>query len=192
MNKIKLTELFFKMRKRLNESGRFEISSNKIADQLEKSYFFNTSKVICLYNHYSSVVLNKILINDANYFRNSFVFPRLEDDDRVLFYHISSPKDLIMDRFGVIDVVSDCFTIDIAEIDVILVSGMAFDYDLRVLNIGDNDELYKSFLNKANAIKFGVCLDCQIYRKSLPESEYRVDGLLTEEGIYLPVDMQEV
>jgi len=184
MNKTKLTELFFKMRKQLNNNGSFQILSDKVADQLENSYFFNNSKVICVYNHYNSVVLNKVLLESSNYFKNLFVFPKLEDDGTISFYHISNHNSLITDNFGIIDVGPDCFKIDIAEIDVILVSGilvsgMAFDYDLRVLNIGDNDILYKALLKQSDAIRFGVCLDCQIYRKSLPESEYIVDGLLT-------------
>ncbi len=191
INKIRLVELFFKLRTTLINNGKFHLLSDKVISNIETAYFFNNSKSICLYNHCNSPVINKLLNNSANYFKNIFVFPKL-NDDKLEFYHISSVNDLVMDKLGAIDVHPECFQIDIAEIDVILVSGMAFDHDFNVLNVGDNEELYKALLNKSNAIKVGVCFEDQIYRESLPESEYKVDCLMTEDGLYMPIDVQEV
>lgn len=191
IEKFKLIELYFKLHKRLVANGKFQNLSNKVEESLEKSWFFNNYKVICLYNHDSSIPIVRLLADMNNYFKNSFVFPRLEDN-KVHLYHVSGPEDLVIDSFGIIDVVPDLFKVDIDEVDIILVSGMAFDFDLNVLNIGDNEELYSNFLNKSKASKYGVCLDCQIYRKGLPESNYKVDALLNEEGVQIPIGIGDI
>jgi len=191
MNEKRLVELFSHMRNSLDYSGKFKELSNLVAEQIEKSYFFNKSNTICIYNHHNSIVLNNILYNSSNYLNNCFVFPKLSDDNSVKLYHISSPNSLIINNFGAVGVAADFFTIDIAEIDVILVSGMAFDYDLNVLNVGNNNALYKSLLNNCTSTKIGVCANCQVYKGRLPKSEYNVDGLLTEEGCCFPIDIQE-
>jgi 5-formyltetrahydrofolate cyclo-ligase len=187
-NKNRLLYLFFKVRSALLKSGKFHFLSDKIAEQIKESYFFNQDKVICLYNHYDSVIINSILRDETSYFKNTFVFPKLEGNN-VSFYHIPDPSYLIFDEFGIKDVVSGCFKIDISEIDVILVSGTAFDNDGNRLNTSNNEYLYNVLLNKTDAVKFGVCFDYQIYRKGLPESEQKIDCFLTEEGVYTTVDI---
>lgn len=187
-DKNRLIHLFFKLRSALLKDGGYQSLSEKIAKQITESYFFNKHKVICLYNHYDSVVLNSILRDSTNYFRNTFVFPRLEGN-KVSFYHVPDSSYLIFDEFGVKDVASGCFKIDINEIDVILVSGTAFDYDGNRLNTCNNERLYNAFLKDTDAVKLGVCFDCQISRRSLPESEQKIDSFLTEEGVYTTVDI---
>jgi 5-formyltetrahydrofolate cyclo-ligase len=176
------------MRSALLKSGKFHSLSDKVVEHIKESYFFNQDKVICLYNHYDSVIINSILRDEASYFKNTFVFPKLEGNN-ISFYHIPNPSCLIFDEFGIKDVVSGCFKIDISEIDVILVSGTAFDYNGNRLNTSNNECLYNILLSKTDAIKFGVCFDCQIYRKSLPESEQKIDCFLTEEGVYTSIDI---
>ena len=187
-DKNMLLYLFFKMRSVLLKSGKFQSLSDKIAERIKESYFFNQHKTICIYNHYDSVVLNNILQDSSSYFKNTFVFPKLEGKN-VSFYHVPYPKCLVFDEFGIKDVISGCFKIDISEIDVILVPGTAFDYDGNRLNTYNNERLYNSFLSKTNALKLGVCFDCQIYRRSLPESKQKIDCFITEEGVYTTVDI---
>lgn len=187
-DKNRLLYLFFKIRSALLKSGKYQLLSNKVAEQIKESYFFNQHKVICLYNHYDSVVLNSMLRDQMNYFKNMFVFPKLNGNN-ISFYHVPDPSYLIFDEFGIKDVVSGCFKIDIGDIDVILVSGTAFDYGGNRLNTCNNERLYNAFLNKTDVIKLGVCFDCQISRKRLPESKQKVDCFLTEDGIYMPINI---
>ena len=118
INKDKLPLLFSKLRTRLINSGKFQVLSDKIIKNIETSYFFNKSKVICIYNNYNSIPLTNILNNESNYYKNTFVFPKLEDS-KLSFYYISCLNDLIKDNLGAIDVSFGVFNIDITEIDVI-------------------------------------------------------------------------
>lgn len=188
INEPKLVELFFKLRKKLINSGKFQILSNKIMDNIVNSYFFNTSQTICLYNHYNSVILTKLLDNQDHYFRNILAFPKLNNNNLEL-NHISCRNDLIIDNLGIIDVVPECFKININEVDIILVSGMAFDHSLNILNIDDNSKLYDLLLSKSDALKVGVCLESQVYKSGLPDSKYTVDCLITENGLHVPVSL---
>ncbi len=181
-SKNKLLYLFLKMRKKLIDSDKFKSLSNKINEQVKKSYFFDNSKVICVYNGRNSVPLNSILLDSKNYFKNIFVFPQLIGN-KLSFFHISGPDDIVINELGTKKVRQSCFKVDINEIDVILVPGVAFDYTHNWLNEGDNVGLYDVILSKTDATKLGVCFNCQVYGKNLPESKNKLDGLLTEEGV---------
>jgi 5-formyltetrahydrofolate cyclo-ligase len=189
INEPKLVELFFKLRKELINSGKFKILSNKVVDNIINSYFFNRSQTICLYNHYNSVILTKLLNNQDYYFKNIFAFPRLNSDDNLDLYHISCRNDLIIDNLGIVDIIPECFKININEIDIILVSGMAFDHKLNVLNIDDNNKLYNLLLSRSNALKIGICLENQVYQSGLPNSKHTMDCLITENGLHVPVSL---
>ena len=191
MARSKLYYLFTKLRNSLIKSGKFEKLSQEVTRVLENSGYFNKNKTIVLFNSENSLVFKQLLLKPEIYFKNTFVYPKIMGDS-VRFFLINDPNILILDDFGIKDISSEAFQVDINNIDVILVSGIAFDCDGNWLHSHDNSMLYRSFLGNTNADKLGVCVSHQVYKKELPESLYKVDGLLTEHGIYYPVDMGDL
>jgi len=135
-----------------------------------------------------TVDISSVLLNNSHYLKNSFIFPSLIDG-KIKLYHINSPEDLITDGLTVLGANPHCFSVDISDIDVILVPGLAFDSKNNWL-IEDKKRLYAKLLSQSKALKLGVCIEHQIYNKTLPDREHKVDGVLTEEGIYHYIDME--
>lgn len=185
MTEEKLLFLFSKMRKLLINNGKYEKMTAKVINAIKKSYFFNNNKVISIFSENNCIPLDEILLDNNNYARNTFVYPAISNDN-VVYYHIESPKSLILNDNGEL-IPDNCFTIDINDIDTILIPGEAFD--MKYNRLSCNPLIFNKVMNSAqHKVRIGVCFDCQVYRRSLPESN-KVDGLLTEEGIYNYIDL---
>jgi len=65
----------------------------------------------------------------------------------------------------------DAKEVDLDEIDIVLVPGIAFDK--KGHRIGYGKGYYDSFLRKVNALKIGLCMDFQIVDK-IPSNEWDV------------------
>lgn len=161
--------------------------ANKVMNAMVKSPIFHRNKVISVYFGTEYVPLNDILLDNFNYLKNTFVYPSLNSNE-IKYYHIYSPDALEL-KDNILVPKDGLFSIDANEIDIILVPGKAFDFSQRRLD----DELYfyDNIIENTKALTVGVCLDCQIYRKDLANSNPRVEALLTEEGLSHYIDMEE-
>jgi len=188
INDEKLNYRFSKLRNVLVSNKKFGKLSSKVISELENSYIFNKGKTICVYSCANHVSLSPILLNISSYLKNTFVFPKLIDKN-LSYNFVSNPNDLIIKGSEVVGSDLSCFKVDNDSIDVILVPGIAFDYDNNWMN--NEEELLYTAIMKSNAIKIGICLDCQIYRKQLPNKMNKVDALLTENGVFNSFDIWE-
>jgi len=190
MDKDRLLYLFGKMRKLLKTKGKFQEKAEQIVQSIENSFFFDQNKVISVFFGDKYPPLFSLLTKNSNYVKNTFVFPKINEEN-IVFYHIESPNSLILNENNELIPSSDCFAIDNNLVDVILVPGEAFDNSYRRLDF--DTHLYDRILTETDAVSVGVCLDCQIYRKLLPHdsSFAEVDGLLTEEGFYHIIEIEE-
>lgn len=178
----RLPKLFAKMRDRLINNNKFFLLADKLSNQLSNAYFMNIGQVICLYNDIGSIPINKIISDRTYYYNNTFVFPKLMNGT-VHFYLVSSPEDLFIDVFGAQDVKEDCFKIRAEEIDVTLMSGLAYDIDMNCRVANDNVTLYKEIIEQSNSTLIGLGFGCQLYKKSGElDTHFELDGLLTENG----------
>jgi 5-formyltetrahydrofolate cyclo-ligase len=187
MTEERLLYLFTKMRNMLIEKGKYEKMFSRVVDSVENSYFFNNNKVISVFSDSKYIPLDKILLNSENYLRNTFVFPKISDG-KLLFYHIDSPKSLILNENCELIPSEDCFAVDISSIDTILIPGEAFDFQYNRLS--SEPELFNRVINAAeDAVKIGVCLECQVYKKPLPVLNPKVEALLTESGLFHHIEI---
>jgi len=88
-------------------------------------------------------------------------------------------EDLIAgENFGIPEPSGQLFT-DYAEIDLILVPGVAFDIDNN--RMGRGKAYYDKLLSSLNAYKLGVCFDFQLL-DSVPTDEHdiKMDQIVTE------------
>lgn len=180
-----------KLRTRIKTIDKFSDLEKTVVQNLKNAPFFNQMKTICVYNNKDSISLNNILLNRSNYLKNTFVFPKLENNN-LSFYHISDPEDLIIDGLGIKDVNPGCFKIDTNEIDVILVSGLSFDLHGNWIHADDNTKLYNKVLKKIDKVSVAVTLECQMYMRGLPQTKYQIDGFLTEKDLYYIITIQGI
>lgn len=185
----KLVYLFRKLRNTLIKKGRYKELSESVCSAIINSHIFNNNKTICVFKSDDTIDISSILLDNSHYLKNTFVFPSVVDG-KLKLYHINSPQDLISDGLSVLGANPSCFSIDIRDIDVILVPGLAFDSRNNWL-IEDRKLLYTKLLPKSSALKLGVCVEHQVYNKTLPDREHKVDGVLTEEGIYHYIDVEK-
>lgn len=80
-----------KLRTRIKTIDKFSDLEKTVVQNLKNAPFFNQMKTICVYNNKDSILLNNILLNRSNYLKNTFVFPKLENNN-LSFYHISDPR----------------------------------------------------------------------------------------------------
>lgn len=189
MNDEKLLFLFQKMHNLLKSTGKLQFLTHQVAEQIEDSVFFNKNNTISVFFGDKYLSLQDILFNSDNYSKNVFVFPRLING-KLRYFHIESPNSLVIQDNRTIIPSDDCFIIDKNMVDIILVPGEAFDNNHNRL---DSDPILydKAISESKNATAIGVCLDCQVYRKQLNTNAAKVNGLLTEEGLYYVINIEE-
>jgi 5-formyltetrahydrofolate cyclo-ligase len=188
MSDEKLLYLFNKARNLLKSNGKYQLFNHQVVDNIENAVFFNKNNTISVFFGDKYLSLQDILFNSENYDKNIFVYPRLING-KVKYFHIESPNSLVVQDNNIVIPSEDCFMVDNNMVDIILVPGDAFDnYHSRL----DSDpHLYDKAILEANATAIGVCLDSQVYRGKLPVSGAKVNGLLTEEGLYYIVNIEE-
>jgi 5-formyltetrahydrofolate cyclo-ligase len=90
----------------------------------------------------------------------TFVFPRVDgeglENERLIFYRIDSPDQLIASRWGLFEPAADTEAMAPAEIDLVLVPGVAFTPDGQRMGRGRGH--YDRFLPKlrADAVTLGI------------------------------------
>jgi 5-formyltetrahydrofolate cyclo-ligase len=106
--------------------------------------------------------------------------PRIEGD-RLIHHEIRSTEELVPARFGLYEPPSSAPRIDPAEIDLVVVPGLAFDRAGNRLGFGKG--YYDRFLGEARAGKVALLYAVQLLDEvPADEHDVPVDMLVTEKG----------
>ena len=107
-----------------------------------------------------------------------WLVPRITEG-RQMALHLYDPSRLVHHRFGMLEPAADLPTVDPAEIDVVLVPGVAFDR--RGGRLGFGGGYYDRFLPTTPALRIGIAFD-QCLAEQLPcgQHDQRMDWVATQ------------
>jgi 5-formyltetrahydrofolate cyclo-ligase len=187
--KSQLRKEFLNKRKALPFSFIQE-SSKKIVARILQSKEFQSVDIISCYHPFRNEVdlLSLSFSNVAQSSRlckNNISFPRVvKGTEKLDFYAVNSLDDFEKGVFGLMEPKTSLRKIDIENIDLFLVPGVAFTKSGLRLGYGGGyyDETLK--FRKPASLAFGVCFDIQL-TDLLPSEEWdiRMDFIVTESGI---------
>lgn len=171
---------FLEKRNRLDYS-LWESLSIKIQEIFLGSHLYQESNNIMLYSAFRNEVATGVVLKKALADGKVVLFPRVEEREEMTARKISSPKDLVVGSYGILEPSLDC---EIStDVDLLLVPGVAFD---RLgYRLGYGVGYYDRFLKKS-IVKYrvGLAFEFQVIAR-LPRDNYdeRLDYLVTEKGI---------
>ena len=112
----------------------------------------------------------------------TLIMPRCEADGMMTARRIDDLGQLTSGTYGIPEPNSDAPVVSAAEIDLILVPGMAFDASGRRLGRGKG--YYDRFLQGKEILKIGVAFSCQQAEKlTAKATDVKMDRIITENGI---------
>jgi 5-formyltetrahydrofolate cyclo-ligase len=152
--------------------------SKLIQELVMNSKKFHLSKVIGAYFALGSEVRTDLIIERGRILGKKIALPRV-NEDKITFYELSSSKDLIRGRFGIMEPVPNN---RVDAIDLLLVPGIAFDKVGYRLGYGKG--YYDRFLSGNRIFSIGLAYSFQLLEK-LPYDRHdkRLDAIASEDGI---------
>ncbi len=183
LEKSALRKQILSLRKKLS-AEEITVLSNKINNRLISLDIFKKSKTIALYVPIKNEVDVRPLFKCEG---KRFVFPRVENGTKKLtFYEAKSPDDFEKGSFNIPEPKTTLNKVDIENIDLFLVPGVAFSEKCERIGYGggfyDTTLKYK---NK-NARTLGVAFDFQIVDSGFSEPfDERTNAVATPERIII-------
>lgn len=183
LEKSALRKQILQLRKKLS-AEEITILSDKINKKLISLDIFKKSKTIALYVPIKNEVDVRPLFKCEG---KRFVFPRVENGTKKLtFYEAKSPDDFEKGSFNIPEPKTTLNKVDIENIDLFLVPGVAFSEKCERIGYGggfyDTTLKYK---NK-NARTLGVAFDFQIVEEGFSEPfDERTNAVATPERIII-------
>lgn len=182
--KKKLRRDILKIRRSLTYD-RVEIESNAIISHLKCSELFEKSKLIMCYLAMKDEVQTYEIVDYALRQGKSVCVPYIRDRagimDAVIIHDL---KELVRGDFDILTVNKlNVNVVNIEEIDLIIMPGVAFDRYGHRLGMGAG--FYDRFLEQADCIKLvGLAFSCQVLESvpSMPH-DYLVHYIVTKDGI---------
>ena len=161
--------------------------NKNITNKLEKSNII-CDKLSHLIKDFSSIGIYAAMPNEVNLDKLiltllndgiKVALPKIEDTN-LLFYYVNSLDELIVDNKYEIREPKNDNLADKNDLDVIIIPGVAFDYNLN--RMGHGKGYYDRYLSSYNGLKIGVCFDEQLY-KEIPSKEHdiKMDMIITNE-----------
>jgi len=155
--------------------------SRKIQKNLEKLPLYKKAKRVMVYYPLKGEVDLLDMVRKA---KKDFCFPKIEGENLVPYLVKDLEKDFKKGKFGVKEPIGGrCEKIKEENLDLVIVPGLAFDYQKNRLGRGAG--FYDRFLKKVEKTKIGVAFDFQVL-ESLPylSHDEKVDILVTETNIF--------
>jgi 5-formyltetrahydrofolate cyclo-ligase len=173
MDKSELRTHFCSLRERL-PTGETATYSNDLCERLAR--FLPPASCILTYLAFRNepdLSLLFELLPDARW-----VVPRITEG-RQMALHPYDPERLVRHRFGMLEPAADLPVVNPAEIDIVLVPGVAFDRHGGRLGFGGG--YYDRFLPTTSALRIGIAFD-QCLAEQLPcgEHDQRMDWVATQ------------
>jgi len=175
LRKVLLKKLLSLTKKEVAEKSR-EIQKN-----LKKLLLYKKAKKIMIYYPLKGEVDLLDMVRKAE---KNFYFPKIKGKNLVPYLIKDLEKDFEKGKFGVKEPIEErCERVKEEDLDLIIVPGLAFDYQKNRLGRGAG--FYDRFLKKIKKTKVGVAFDFQVV-KNLPylSHDEKVDILVTETNIF--------
>lgn len=182
-DKSKLREEFLSKRKTLTSSFVSE-TSRKIVELITTTKEFQSAQIISCYYPFRNEVDILPLLGFAG--NKKYVFPRVvKGIEKLDFYLINLPDDFEKGVFGLMEPKTFLPKVDVKDIDLFLVPGVAFTKSGCRLGYGGGyyDETLRD--RKLDSLAFGVCFDIQLAENiPLEEWDIKMGFVVTESEIY--------
>lgn len=181
LDKKSLRKYFKELRNQLSEE-EWKIRSRLINTNIYLSPFYkNFTKLGFYYPINREVDIRPILFLAIS--EKEVYLPRTDIVKKeLIFYRVLNVSDLKPGAFGIPEPAPDGPGIDINELEVIFIPGIAFDRQKGRLGYGGG--FYDRVLSDYRGIKIGIAFSFQIVDElPLEEHDIRVDFLITEEGV---------
>jgi len=179
----KILRAYFKDQRNQLSEELWKKKSEIINLNLINSFLYRDFTKIAFYYPINREVDLRSSINQA-LFEKEVYLPRTNKvEKRLSFHRITSLRELVLGVFEIPEPSPNCQQIDISDLEVILVPGLAFDKKKGRLGYGGG--YYDRALANFKGLKVGVAFSFQIVDElGLEEHDVRMDFILTEEGIF--------
>lgn len=161
-----------------------ETLSSDIFNKITGSSLYKDSNTVMVYYSIKNEVDTKEILKNIIESGKRLVLPKTIKNNTLLTCLVNDINELELGSFGIMEpsITTDDRIVDLKNIDLILVPGVAFD--LNGFRIGYGAGYYDRLLRDYNGIKIGICYDLQITKDAYPDiHDIRMDYLLTEKGI---------
>jgi 5-formyltetrahydrofolate cyclo-ligase len=169
--------------RKLQTGSQIQSHSSAILESLVKLDAYRDSQVVALYYPFKNEVDLRPLLTKCD---KTFVFPKVVKKTRKLdFYKVSSVDDLNEGAYGIMEPQKDLEKVEIADIDLFAVPGVAFS-ELGE-RIGYGGGYYDSTLihSSSGSVSVGIAFNIQLVKSGFSEEQdIPVDILITEKNIY--------
>ena len=179
--KNKMRKQIFLAKQAISNAEILEQSS-QLCNQLEKTDFWSSSKTVLLYSNLNKEISVNQLIERGLKIKKTIALPRYDSNKKVYTACIiSALKDLVIGRYNILEPSINCPQVDINQMDLVIVPGVAFDHIGGRLGRGGGH--YDRFLKNLNATFCGVCFREQVVHKTPQDShDIKMDFTMTPDG----------
>lgn len=182
-NKKLVRDDMVKKRQRLSSDNVFELSGF-IAEKLFTTKEFINANAIALYSNKDFEVSTIDIFNRAINLGKKVYYPKTCSSTRALtFFHVKNLIDLILGEFSIMEPKGDTTEIDLSDLDMVIVPGLAFDEKGTRLGFGMG--CYDTALADYKGTTVGLCYDFQ-FVETLPKESFDkpINILITESNIH--------
>lgn len=180
-NKTLLRAYLKKVRQELSPDY-VESASQSICNSIITSECYREAKVILSYLAFGKEVNCDAVIARAINDGKVVCIPYIVDRENFVSARIESFDNLVLDRYGIRTVSKPFVEVQQADIDLILVPGLAFGSDGSRIGMGAG--YYDRFLEKTKAVTIGLAYK-ELMQDNLPMDKHDVfvQNVVTEDGI---------
>lgn len=132
--------------------------SKSIFTQVERSKEFLSAKIVLAYWSMKDEVCTHFFV-EKWYKQKTILLPVVNGNELVLRQFFGKESMVVGSSFGILEPTGEDF-INLEEIDVIIVPGMAFDKENN--RLGRGKAFYDKLLRNTKATKMGVCFNFQL------------------------------
>ena len=175
---LKARRQFFE---KINQSEKQVSVQSDFAQNLQKikTILGGSQKTWAVYSSFDAEVdLSFFIENSSNI---KWVYPRVVGEDLV-FHEVASQRELRPGRFGIGEPAEVSPTVDVSEVDVFLVPGVAFSREGHRLGRGRG--FYDRALENSSAVKVGIAYSVQIFQEVPTElNDIKMNYVVTEQEV---------
>lgn len=169
---------YIKRQKALLSSEEKTSAAQVVYNKLSALHQINDASKILLYHSLPDELSTQLIIKEL-YVKKELYLPRVNGVNLDILPY--TPSSLKTGSFNIEEPTGNNI-IDIANIDLVVVPGMAFDLQGR--RIGRGKGFYDRLLKNSSAIKIGICYDCQIIN-NIPDEPHdiKMDIVISDKRI---------
>ncbi len=182
MDKQAIRQAVLKQRQQLAPSDHALLSC-QVLDRLVVQDFFQSAQKIASYSAIRQEVDADLLLEQCQLAHRQIFLPRVVGDT-LAFHAVASRAELVVGAFGVCEPLACGEAAALADFDLVIVPGVAFDVNGYRLGYG------KGFYDRFLAVKpeatvtVGLCFDFQVFERLPSEAhDQSLDYVLTEKRI---------